>query len=38
MSNWMALFLLQTDLLMASARFTWDARQDVMASLRRAFS
>lgn len=38
MSSWLALFLLQTDMLMAGARFPWDARQLVMDSLRRAMS
>jgi hypothetical protein len=36
MKSWMALFLLQTDLLMSSARFPWDVRQLVLDSLRRA--
>ena len=36
--TWLPLFLLQTDLLMAGARFTWDARQLTIDALRRAMS
>jgi hypothetical protein len=38
MNSWLAIFLLQTDLLMANARFPWDARQLTIDALRRAMS
>lgn len=38
MSNWMALFLLQTDMLMAGAKFPWAARELTLDALIRAMS
>jgi hypothetical protein len=38
MNSWLALFLLQTDMLMLGARLSWDARQLTLDALRRAMS